>query len=329
MVAGPPSGPLAIMRRALKGNFVRAHRSNCESLRDSAQVARISVLDEYTLDLRRAAVTLVVVAAHVALIIVLLRSAGHSADVVDTTLFALPINPEDRPQEPVHVQRPPISRASQTAPRRAAVAPEPVTEQHAEPSPGESSRSENDIPGDTAATHAGAASEPVPPIDWHAEIEKSAHALEQHDNISRHALAGPKQPALSAVPRKPACPYERCEPGWGDNPGIFDPSLHSKAGRIETIPANGTPSPNGSQNKAGSESILWINNWCYSILASPDPQRQGTAKCFFPLGKTTAARGDLFDHMNEGSPPQSHDTEAPWISYGLTFGVSRDRNKAH
>ena len=64
-------------------------------------MARISALDEHTLDLRRVAVALAVVAAHVALVVVMLRSAGHSADVVDITLFALPITPEDRAREPV------------------------------------------------------------------------------------------------------------------------------------------------------------------------------------------------------------------------------------
>ena len=133
-------------------------------------MARVSALDEYTLDLRRAAVMLAVVAAHVALVIVMLRSAGRSTDVVDITLFALPITPEDRPREPVHVQKPPISRASETAPRRAAVARESATEQHVEPSLGESSRSENNTLGDTAAAHAGAANEPAPPIDWHGRL---------------------------------------------------------------------------------------------------------------------------------------------------------------
>jgi hypothetical protein len=293
-------------------------------------VARVSVFDEYTLDLRRATVTLAVVAAHVALIIVMLRSAGHSADVVDITLFSLPISQEDRLREPVHVQKPPILRASTTAPRRAAVAREPATEQHVEPSLGESSRSENDTPGDTGATHAGAASEPVPPIDWYVEIETSAHALEQHDNIEsgRRSLAGPKQPAVSAASQTPACPYEKCEPGWGENLGIFKPSLHSKAGRIERIPYDMTTLPNGSQNMTGGEAVLWINNWCYNILLSPDPQRRGMHKCVVPLGKT-AARGDLFDHMNESRPPQSHDnTDAPWVSYGLSIGHSRGRRTA-
>jgi hypothetical protein len=290
-------------------------------------VARISAFDEYTLDLRRAAVTLAVVAAHVALIIVMLRSAGNSADVEVITHIALPISPEDRPQEPVHVQKRPIARASGTAPRRAAVAREPATEQHMDPSLGKSSRSEDGIPGDAVATHAGATGEPVPPIDWRAEIETSDHALEQHDNIEsgRRSLSGPKQPALSATPQKPACPYEKCEPGWGENLGIFKPSLHSKAGRIENIPNDMTTLSDGSQNMAGSEVVLWINNWCYNILVSPEPERRGMHKCFVPLGKTAAARGDLFDHMDESRTPQSHDTDAPWISYGLSMGHSRGR----
>ena len=275
-------------------------------------MAHISALDERTLDLRRAAVTLAVVAAHVALIMVMLRSAGHLADVVDITLFSLPISPGDRLREPVHVQKPPISRASETVPRRVAVAHEPATEQHMDPSLGESSRSEDDTPGDTVATHAGAASEPVPPIDWHAEIETSAHALKQHDNLEsgRRSLAGSKQPALSAAPQKPGCPYEKCEPGWGENLGIFKPSLHSKAGRIEKIPNDMLTLPNGRLNMTGSEVVRWINNWCYNILVSQDRGRRGTYKCAVPLGKT-AARGDLFEHRDDSRPPQSHDTDAP------------------
>jgi hypothetical protein len=283
-------------------------------------VSRISALDEYALDLRRAAVALAVVAAHVALVIVMLRSAGHSADVVDITLFALPITPEDRPREPVHVQKPSISRASGAAPRRAAVARESVTEQHAESSLGESSRSENDTLGDTAAAHVGAASEPAPPIDWHAEIETSAHALERHDSIEsgRRSLAGPKQQALSASPKTPACPFERCEPGWGADLGILE-SQRSKAGRIEKVPSNMPITSDGSLDITGSDVVLWINNWCYSVLVSADRLRRGGIKCVAALGKTPA-RGDLFDHMHEGQPTKSHDTDAPWISFGLSIG---------
>ena len=275
-------------------------------------MARISALDEYTLDLRRAAVTAAVVAAHVALIFVMLRSAEHSPDVVNITLLALPINPDDRPREPVHVQKPRISQSLETAPRRAAIAREPATERHVELSVRKSSRSESDIPVDTVATHAGAGIETVPPVDWHAEFEATAHALEQHDDIEsgRRSLAGPKQSAVSAAPEKPACLYEKCEAGWGENLGIFKSSLHSMAGRIEKIPNDRTTLPIGSQNVTGSEVVQWINNWCYHVLVSPDSQRQGMHKCVVPLGKT-APRGDLFDHMNESRPPQSHDTDAP------------------
>jgi hypothetical protein len=285
-------------------------------------VARISALDEYTLDLRRVAVALVVVAAHVALIIVMSRSAGRGADVVDITLFALPINPEDRPREPVHAQKPPISRASETVPRRAAVARESATEQHVEPSLGESSRSENNTLGDTVAAHAGAASEPAPPIDWHAELETSAHTVEQYDSIEsgRRSLAGPKQQVLSTSPKTPACPFERCEPGWGANLGIFE-SQHSKAGRIEKMPGNMPMTSDGSLDITGSDLVLWINSWCYSVLVSADRLHRGGIKCVVPLGKTPA-RGDLFDHMKEGQPPKSHDTHAPWISFGLSIGAA-------
>src|ERR1700738_5183416 len=88
---------------------------------------------------------------------------------------------------------------------------------------------------------------------------------------------------------------------------------HSKAGRIENIPNDMTTLSDGSQNMAGSEVIPWINNWCYTILVSPEPERRGMQKCFVPLGKTAAAsaRGDLFDHMDESRTPQSHDTDAP------------------
>ena len=282
-------------------------------------MARISALDEYTLDLRRAAVALAVVAAHVALVVVMLRTAGHSADVVGITLFALPITPEDPPREPVRVQKPPISRASAATPRRAAIARESATEKHVEPSPGEASRSENDTLGDTVAAHVGAAGEPAAPIDWHAEIETSAHALEQHDRIEsgRRSLAGPKEQALSASPKTPVCPFEKCEPGWGANLGVFE-SQHSKAGRIEKIPSNNPITSNGSLDITGSELVLWINNRCYSVLVSADRLHRGEIKCVVPLGKTPA-RGDLFDHMKEGQPPKSHDTDAPWISFALSI----------
>jgi hypothetical protein len=73
------------------------------------------------------------------------------------------------------------------------------------------------------------------------------------------------------------------------------------------------------------ETILWINNWCYTVLVSPELQRQGMYKCVAPLGKT-AARGDLFDQLPGSRPSESHAIDStPWISYGLSIGASRDR----
>ena len=217
-------------------------------------MARTSAFDEYALDLRRAAVMVAVVAAHVALVIVMLRSAGHSADVVDITLFALPISPEDRLHEPVRAQKGLISPASEIVPRRAAVARGAAIEQPAKPSLRESPRSENDTLDDTVAAHAGAASKAAPPIDWYAEIEKSARTLEQRERIERgrRSLAGPNQAALSTYSQAPACPYERCEPGWGANSEIFE-SQHSKAGRIEKIPSDLPTTFDGSLNMNGDE----------------------------------------------------------------------------
>ncbi len=293
-------------------------------------MARVSALEDYRSDLRRVAITLAVVAAHVALIIVTLRSAGHSADVVDITFFALPINPEDRPREPVHVQKPPISRAAQTAPRHASVARESASEQRMEPSLEQPSKNETETLGDTIAARTNPASEPAPPIDWHAEVETSARALQQRDTIEsgRRSLAGPNQPALSAPLKNPTCPYERCERGWGENLGVFKPSLHSKAGRVETMPRDGPTLPNGSQDMAGAEAVLWTNNWCYTVLVSPDPSRRGAHKCFFPVWKTAATRGDLFDHMDPSRPPKTHYNDAPWITYGFSISASHTDPRA-
>jgi hypothetical protein len=278
--------------------------------------------DGYALDLRRAAVMVAVVAAHAALVIVMSRSAGHSPDVVDITLFALPIDPEDRPREPVHAQKLPTTQAPETVSRRAAVARKSSTEQRAEPPLRELPRSESDTLFDPVSSHAGGADEATPPIDWYAEIETSAHALELRHSIEsgRRSLAGPNRPALSGSPQIPECPFERCEPGWEANLGIFE-SQHSKAGRIEKIPSDLPMTSNGSLNTNRDETILWLNNWCYSVIVSADYMRQGATKCIAPLGKAPV-RGGLFDHMNEGQSPKEHYTDAPWISFGLSLGAS-------
>jgi hypothetical protein len=244
-------------------------------------VGRISALDGYyTLNSRRVAVTLAVLALHVALIMMISHRPERLVDVADTTSIWLPISLEERTWEPVQIQKKPIPQTSQITPRHAA-ARAPKVDQ---PALAEASPDKNGSSGDAGATPAAAASKPAPPTDWYAEIEPSAQALEQHNNMSGRSFTVPKQPALSTAPQKAPCPYERCEPSWGESPGVFKPSLQSKAGRIETIPIPTTTRSNGSQNMADSESVLWVNNWCYNILVSPDPQRQGTYKCFVPLG---------------------------------------------
>jgi hypothetical protein len=261
--------------------------------------------------LQRAAVTLAVMAAHVALIIVMWRSAGHSAEVVDVTFLALPIEPEDRPREPVHVQKPPISRAAEIVPRHASAARASATTQpYVEPSLGESSRSETEALGNKVAARTGSASEPAAPVDWHAEARASANALEQRDSIEsdRRSLAGPKQHPSSAPPT-PACPFEKCETNWGSDWGIFE-SQHSKGGRIEKIPDDMQKTLQGRQKTSDGEVVLWFNNWCYEILVTADRSRQGMIKCSVPLGKRTA-RGDLFDHMNESPPPKPRAIDVP------------------
>jgi len=221
------------------------------------------------------------------------------------TLFTLPITlDEDRPREPTTVPTPLSPHPSKSAHRHSPVAQTPANDQHVEPS---------------------LATEPAPPIDWRAEIDKSVLAQEQHYNIERNrrSLDGWPASPLDTARDKPSCPYEKCEPGWGENLGVFSSSLHSKAGRIDTITNDTGTLSNGSPNMGVSESVVWINNWCYSILTSPDPLRRGMSKCFFPLGKSPA-RGDLFDHMNENRPPPSHETEdVPYLSYGFTLGAAR------
>jgi hypothetical protein len=279
-------------------------------------VARISASDTASGDgrfeLQRVAVTLAVMAAHVALIIVMWRSAGHSAEVVDMTSFALPIEPEDRPGEPVHVQKPPIWRAAESLPRHASAARASATAQpHVEPSLGESSRGETEALGNKVVARTGFASEPAAPGDWYAEARASADALEQRDSIesNRRPLAGPKQHPSSAPPQTPACPFEKCEPNWGSDLGIFE-SQHSKGGRIEKIPDDMQKTLHGRQKTTDGEVVLWFNNWCYEILVTADRSRQGMIKCGVPLGKRTA-RGDLFDHMNESPPPEQRATDVP------------------
>jgi hypothetical protein len=264
------------------------------------------------LELRRAAVMLAVVAAHVAVILVIWRGARSSAEALDITLFALPIMPEERPREPAPLQEPPVSRAAETIPRNAPAARASATvPAHAEPSLGELSRSDTEVPGNKVTVGAGSAIEPATPVDWYAEARTSADALERRDRIEseRRSLDGPKQHPTSPRYVTPACVFEKCEPNWGSNSSIFK-SQHSKGGRIEKIPRDAQRTLQGLQKTPDGEVVHWFNNWCYQILVSADRSRRSMIFCGVPLGKTTARR-DLLDHMNESPPPEQCATDVP------------------
>ena len=264
------------------------------------------------LELRRAAVMLAVVAAHVAVILVMWPSARSSSEALNITLVALPITPADRPREPARLQEPPVSRAAKTIPRNALAAGASATvPAHAEPSPGEHSRSETEVPGNKVAVGAGSSIELAAPVDWYAEARTSADALERRDRIERErrSLDGPKQRPLSPRYVAPACVFEKCEPNWGSDSSIFE-SQHSKAGRIEKIPDDMQTTLQGHKKTIDYEVVHWFNNWCYQILVSADRSRRGMIWCGAALGKTTA-RGDLLDHINESPPPEQRATDVP------------------
>jgi hypothetical protein len=279
-------------------------------------VARTSASDTEwggsTLELRRAAVTLAVVAAHAAVIFVMWRGAGNSAEVLNTTLIVLPITSEDRPREPARVSERLISRAAEVRPRDASAARASATAPpHVEGSLAEHARSGTEVARNKIATGAGSPSEPAAPVDWYAEARASADALEQGESIERErrSLAGPKQHPSSARHLTPACPFEKCEPNWGADFDIFE-SQHTKRGRIEKIPDDIQRTPDGTQKTPEGEVILWINNWCYETLVTGNKLHRGAPKCFVPLGKR-AALGDLFKHMNESPAPEERATDIP------------------
>jgi hypothetical protein len=264
------------------------------------------------LELRRAAIMLAVVAAHVAVIVVMWRGARSSAEPFDITLFALPITPEDRPREPALLQELPVSRGAETMPRQAPAARASASvPAHAEPSLGELSRSETEVLGNKVAVSAGSAIEPAAPVDWYAEARTSVDALERRDRIERErrSLDGPKQRSPSPRFATPACPFEKCEANWGSDSSTFE-SQHSKGGRIEKIPDDIQKTLQGQQKTTDGEVVRWFNNWCYQILVSADRSRRGMIWCGVPLGKT-ATRGDLFDHMSESPPPEQRATDDP------------------
>ena len=234
-----------------------------------------------TRDLRRVAIGLAVVAAHVALIFVVGRGTRPAAEVVEITFLPLPITPE----ETKPITQPKVSSTRPSAPSR--MKPQPQNAPRSE-----TQIQESEVAPDTSPTA------PAAPIDWYAEARTSADALEQRDRIAhgRRSLDGPTQPPL-AGPRhvKPACPFEKCEPNWGTGFSIFQ-SQATKAGRIEKAP--------------DGEVIRWTSDRCFQILVTPNLMHRGMTKCQMPL-KKSGPRGDLFKHMKEAPPPEDRATDVP------------------
>ena len=231
------------------------------------------------LELRRIGVGVVIVAAHVALIVVLSRGTRRAAEVLEITFFPLPITLDDRPKPA------PVSVTPQPEPglrRDAPIERTPVT-----PAPEIAAPSEPDEPD-----------EPAPSIDWNAQIQASAAALQKRADTEReqYSFTSPRAPAaMSPKHVKPPCPFEKCEPTWGADFSVFG-DQSAKKGRIEKTP--------------DGELIRWTSESCYQILITDNIMHRAMTKCIKPLRKD-AARGDLFKHMRDVPPPEEKATDVP------------------
>lgn len=252
---------------------------------------------------QRLAVGLVVVAAHVVLIWVAQRDAVRLERVIEVTLLSLPITPEDRAREK-EARR---ARAKGSAPesRRAASAStkggagahakEPSAQSLLQEMPEHELLNQRSLQSEPATGAAPQA--PESSIDWQAELQTTAKALEQKARGARErrSFAAPAGTPLTPGKTKPPCPFEKCEPNWGAGFSVFE-SQSSKKGRIEKTP--------------DQEVIRWTSDHCYQILITPNLLHRGMTKCQMPLGKS-AARGDLFKHMKEVPPPGDRATDVP------------------
>jgi hypothetical protein len=238
-----------------------------------------SASEEGTGTSRRVLVICVVIAVHVALVFSLGRGGVRRlTEVVEVSLMLVPIT-ESAPVMPIPQPREPARRRVASAAPSVPANPEPSAIQHEEP-----------VPESSTA--------PVAPIDWYAEAQATASAVEQRARADRErrALDRPGGSALAPDRHgKPPCPFEKCEPGWGSAPSVFD-STATKKGRIEKT--------------LDGEVIRWTSNRCYQILVTSNLLHRGMTRCVQPLGKK-AARGDLFKHMNDVPPPEDRATEVP------------------
>lgn len=242
----------------------------------------------------RALVAFVVIATHVALIFLIGRSTRHEAEIIDVMLLSsLPITPEEQRAEPLRAPLP-EQKDLVLERRRASGTPAAAASTRAE-APSAVPVSPRDSERNETSTQANA---PAAPIDWYAQAHATADALDQRDraNRERRPLDGPAGSAL-AGPRhvKPPCPFEKCEPGWGAAPSVFD-STATKAGRIEKT--------------FDGEVIRWISNRCYQILVTPNILHRAMTRCVTPL-KKSPPRGDLFKHMKEIPEPEDGATDVP------------------
>jgi len=259
--------------------------------------------EDRTPELRRVLAAVVVIATHVALIFVMGRSTRHVGEVIDVMLLSsLPITPEEQPTKALPV---PPSETKETSARRtvsvtpASTAPASADARSSADAARQNSPTSDEAQSELAREHAPepAADTPKAPIDWYAEAHSTAGALDQRDraNRERRSLDRPNGSALVGPPRKPPCPFEKCEPGWGNAPSVFD-STATKAGRIEKT--------------FDGEVIRWISNRCYQILVTPNILHRAMTRCVTPL-KKSKPRGDLFKHMKEIPPPADRATDVP------------------
>jgi hypothetical protein len=158
---------------------------------------------------------------------------------------------------------------------------------------------------------------------WNPRSQNPHEAKTTPPVIRPRRMQGPQENLfrrLTGIPKLKRVPAHWSSTKYRERSAL---ARRPETARLERCPPRNRPvrtrnaSPVGARTW-GSSSRRYIPR-CYNILVSSDPQRRGMYKCVVPLGKT-AARGDLFDHMNESRPPQSHYTDAPWISYGLSIG---------